>query len=228
MKNMYLIIVLVLIAQFSFGQSQHQTVINQNMRTVLSTEIIQTTNYTYVQAREKDSLIWMAVPKMDAVKGKIYYFTGGMEMGPFKSKELDRTFDQLLFLGSLSATPDPNFKGEVSHTADVQIEKEKVKIESTEGIITIQELFANKDKYANQEVTVKGKVTKFSDMIMHRNWIHIQDGTNHEGEFDLTITSDEYVKVGDVVSIKGKLTLDKDFGYGYFYKLIIEEGKLVK
>jgi hypothetical protein len=63
---------------------------------------------------------------------------------------------------------------------------------------------------------------------MSRNWIHLQDGTNHEGDFDLTITTNEEVNIDDVVVITGKLTLDKDFGYGYFYKLIIEEGKVIK
>lgn len=228
MKNIYLIIGIILLSNLSFGQTPHATKKQNEMRTVLSTEIIQTTNYTYVQAREKDSLIWLAVPKMDAINGKIYYFAGGMEMGPFKSKELDRTFDQLIFLSFLSPTPDPNNKEEVTHKADIKIEKETVKVEAIEGTITISELFANKDKYANKEVTVKGKVTKFSDSIMHRNWIHVQDGTSHEGNFDLTITSDETVNVGDVIVIKGILTLNKDFGYGYFYIVLIEEGKIIR
>ena len=30
-------------------------------------------------------------------------------------------------------------------------------------------------------------------------------------------------KVGDVVTVEGKVTLDKDFGHGYFYEIIIEE-----
>jgi hypothetical protein len=77
-------------------------------------------------------------------------------------------------------------------------------------------------------VSIKGQVTKFSDSIMNRNWIHVQDGTNHENDFDLTITSNEIVKIGDVIVISGKLTLNKDFGYGYFYKVLIEDGKIIK
>jgi hypothetical protein len=34
--------------------------------------------------------------------------------------------------------------------------------------------------------------------------------------------------VGDVVLVKGKLHLDRDFGSGYSYAVIIEEGKVVK
>lgn len=228
MKTLLITISIILLSNLTYAQTPQSNTNQNKMRTVLSTEVIQTTKYTYVQAREKDSLIWMAVPKMDAIVGKIYFFSGGMEMGPFTSKELDRNFNQLLFLGALSPTPDPNYKEEVKHTADVQIKKETVKIESVKGLITIQELFANKNKYSNKEVTVKGKVTKFSDQIMNRNWIHIQDGTSHNGQFDLTITSNETVKVGDIINIKGKLIIDKDFGYGYFYEILIEEGKIIK
>ena len=35
-------------------------------------------------------------------------------------------------------------------------------------------------------------------------------------------------KVGDVVTIKGVLHLDKDFGTGYAYPVIVEDAKIVK
>jgi hypothetical protein len=151
-----------------------------------------------------------------------------MEMGPFTSKELDRTFDQLLFLAGISTTLEPEKPAKDSHKAEVKINKENIKIEIPDDCISINELYTNKEKYANKEVKVTGKVTKFSDSIMSRNWIHLQDGTNNEINYDLTITTDETVNVGDIVIIKGIVTLNKDFGYGYFYKVIIEEGKVVK
>jgi hypothetical protein len=36
------------------------------------------------------------------------------------------------------------------------------------------------------------------------------------------------VNVGDNITIEGKVTLDKDFGYGYFYNVLLEEGKISK
>jgi hypothetical protein len=36
------------------------------------------------------------------------------------------------------------------------------------------------------------------------------------------------VKVDDVVTFEGTITLKKDFGAGYFYELIMEDAKLVK
>jgi len=36
------------------------------------------------------------------------------------------------------------------------------------------------------------------------------------------------VKVDDVVTFEGTISLKKDFGYGYFYEVILEDAKLVK
>ncbi len=97
-----------------------------------------------------------------------------------------------------------------------------------EGTITLAELFANKTNYANKKVVIRGEVKKYNSKIMGKNWIHIQDGTEYMGENDLTITSQMEVKTGDVVTMEGKITLDKDFGSGYFYKIIMEEGKIME
>jgi hypothetical protein len=63
---------------------------------------------------------------------------------------------------------------------------------------------------------------------MEKNWVHIQDGTDYEGEFDLTITTSRSVSVGDTVTFEGTIALEKDFGYGYFYNILMEEGDLIK
>lgn len=213
-------------------------------------EVLQTTKYTYLLVQEGNVQKWLAMPKTEAAVGEQYYYKGGMLMTNFTSKELSRTFDEVWFLGGVSKNPitqqnndmiDPhaghNHQENPHANTDIQpaaskgsvtTAKEEVKIESVSGGITIEELFSNKEKYANKKVIVKGKVTKFSQQIMGRNWIHIQDGTDANGEYDLTITSNETVTVGDIVALEGVVALDKDFGYGYFYKVIIEEGKIVQ
>ena len=62
---------------------------------------------------------------------------------------------------------------------------------------------------------------------MYKNWIHLQDGTESGGKYDFTITTKETVNTGDTITIKGKITLDKDFGYGYKYDIIMEEAVLI-
>ena len=39
---------------------------------------------------------------------------------------------------------------------------------------------------------------------------------------------DERAKVGDVITIKGTLRTDKDFGSGYSHAVIVEEASIVK
>ena len=62
---------------------------------------------------------------------------------------------------------------------------------------------------------------------MSKNWVHLQDGTNNAGDFDLTFTTNDVTKVGDVVTFEGTVTLKKDFGAGYFYEVIVENAKLL-
>jgi len=88
-------------------------------------------------------------------------------------------------------------------------------------------LFKNRDNYNNKTVTLQGEVTKFNPAIMNINWIHMQDGTEFNGVFDLTVTTKAEVKVGDRVTIKGKVTLNKDFGAGYFYNIIVENAEII-
>ena len=48
-----------------------------------------------------------------------------------------------------------------------------------------------------------------------------------EGNFDLTVTTQDVVLLGDTVTFEGTLKLDKDFGAGYLYPVIIEDANTV-
>lgn len=100
-------------------------------------------------------------------------------------------------------------------------------IPKAEGGYTVAELFAQKEALAGKEVSVRGMVVKFNPQIMNTNWLHIQDGSGEKGTNDLTITSPQTVDVGKVAVVTGKLSVDKDFGYGYKYSLILEDAQLV-
>ena len=108
------------------------------------------------------------------------------------------------------------------------IEKENMKIDSAPNGITIAQLFANPGSYSGKVVRIKGKVIKVNTGIMKHNWVHIQDGTSSGNDFDLTITTNEFVKVGDVLTFSGKISLNKDFGYGYSYKVLMEDATVQK
>lgn len=108
------------------------------------------------------------------------------------------------------------------------VTKADIKIEPCADCITISRLVADKKSFSGKKIRVKGVVTKVNEAIMDKNWIHIQDGTETDGIFDLTITSGQSVAVGDTVTFEGTISLEKDFGYGYFYNILMEEGELIK
>ena len=40
------------------------------------------------------------------------------------------------------------------------------------------------------------------------------------------ITSDKEVKVGETITLEGKISLNKDFGYGYSFEVMMEDATL--
>ncbi|MCP4978199.1 MAG: hypothetical protein GY931_18780, partial [Maribacter sp.] len=81
-------------------------------------------------------------------------------------------------------------------------------------------------KYEGHTIQLSGKCVKVNPNIMDRNWIHLQDGSKND--FDLVITSNTFVPEGSAITIRGTVVLNKDFGAGYKYDLILENGTLVK
>ena len=77
---------------------------------------------------------------------------------------------------------------------------------------------------AGQRVRVRGKVIKYNPNIMGKDWIHIRDSSTGG---DLTITARADVALGDVILAEGRIVLNKDFGYGYVYKIMMEDAKVV-
>jgi len=97
------------------------------------------------------------------------------------------------------------------------------------GGMTVADVWAKRTAMAGKQVTVRGKVVKFNAQIMGRNWLHIQDGSGkaEDKTHDLTVTTSSDVKVGDIVTVTGKVAVDKDFGAGYAYPVIVEDAVVV-
>ena len=203
-----------------------------NIHKVTVQEVIQSSNYTYLRVAEDSKESWIAITRQEVEVGKTYYFEPSIEMTNFTSKELKRTFPVILFVAKFSNMPIvANEKAIVSDPPKGKqpaVAKEGIKVQRAANGITIAELFAKKDTYAGKSIKIKGEVVKYNPQIMGKNWLHIQDGTNSNGSFDLTITTNEEVKVGDVVTFEGVVALNKDFGAGYSYDVIVEEGKTIK
>ncbi len=199
-----------------------------NVHQVVAVEAIQVNSYTYIKVKEGDKEYWMAITTMDVKKGETLYYETAMEMKNFESKELKRTFDSIFFVDNLSKIPPATAQGIKASPQKPTIEKEEVSVTPAVGGITISQLFSNTGSYANKSVKINGKVVKVNNGIMGKNWAHIQDGTNGNGEYDLTVTTMDKVSVGEVVTFEGKISLNKDFGYGYSYKVLLEDAKAKK
>jgi len=215
------------------GQHQQGMMTPATEKKAVLLEIVDGGTYTYLRLEADGKEFWGAVTASALETGKTYYYTESVWMKDFESKALGKTFDSILFIDYFGESPKqaeavaPHTDGGQHVTAG---KKDDISVELTGDEISLEELFRNKEKYQGKQVTVKGAAVKVNVGIMDRNWIHIQDGTSYEGMFDLTVTSTDELKfdLNDIVSFKGTLTLDKDFGAGYFYALILEDSHIVE
>jgi len=193
------------------------------------TETFASGGYTYLLLERDGKKTWAAIPETPVEVGREISLKPGMEMKNFSSKALKRTFESIYFSEGLAVAVEsttgkssPGSKGVVATPA------EKVKVDKAAGsnAYTIAEVYGKKATLDGKTVAVRGKVTKVSGGIMGKNWIHLQDGSGDaaKGTHDLTVTSQDLPAVGDVVTATGTLRKDKDFGGGYRYQVIIDEG----
>lgn len=193
-------------------------------------QAVQTTKYTYLRVSEKETEYWMAIEKEEIKPGETLYYSQGYEMKNFYSRELDKTFETVLFVQDPSATPErlAATGGAMPQTENQPRKQpvnrlENLKIGQTDGVVTIAELYKNREQFDGKKIKVRGLVAKLSKEIMKRNWMHVQDGTLDGENFDLTITSVDVVGEGNIATFEGIIRLKKDFGSGYFYEIIMEE-----
>jgi hypothetical protein len=196
---------------------------------VVVDEVLQTSKYTYLHVTEDGAQSWIAIPKKEVKVGATYYYRGGLKKTNFKSVEYDRVFETLYLVSDVSEDPGLGTSGgsnpHVGMSTDEPQLEQTTKLDPPSGGISIVDLLKNRQKYDGQTVKVKGRCVKRNNMIMNRNWIHLQDGSMKD--VDLTVTTTENVQLGSVVSFEGKIALNKDFGAGYKYEIIMEEAHLL-
>jgi hypothetical protein len=233
----YYILTLSLLILFSCGKKEkeyNKIQIPGLERAVTVEKTEDAGDYTYLQVEEEGVSYWIAVSREDFKPGEKLYFSNFIEMKEFTSKELDRTFDQILFVDFVSRQPggssgvqEAGEKASPHQRTRVDKMLDSIKIDPAPGGISIEELYGKSEEYKDKEVILRGQVVKINRDIMDRNWVHIMDGTRGERS-DLTFTTTDDFEIGDTVTIKGRVSIDKDFGGGYVYPLILEEADLVK
>jgi hypothetical protein len=196
-------------------------------------ESIESGGYVYLKLEEQD--IWIAANTFAVSSGDKIQYSGGMEMNDFHSKSLDRTFESILFVsqanlvsGDGPVKPAMSVKGHESN--DMRMLKPAAAQAPAPGEVTplpdgktVAVVFAEADQLKEQEISLNARVVKISRNIMSKNWITLQDGTGTEPENKLLATSQEVVAPGDLVIVRGIIRTDIDLGYGYKYKVLLEE-----
>jgi GW (Gly-Tryp) dipeptide domain len=188
--------------------------------------IVETMNaggYTYALLERDGKKTWVAGPETALKMGAQLPAMQGTAMSNFRSDTLKRTFDVIYFVAAFSSgTAAPiNPHGAPPVAAD-KVEA----IAPAAGGITVAALYQGKTTLAGKPAVVRGKVVKVNNGILGRNWVHLRDGTGAAGSNDLLVTSQTVVKAGDVVVARGTVTLDKDFGSGYRYDVLLEDAAL--
>ena len=201
----------------------------------VSGEVIETMDadrYTYILVENRGKKVWVAGFKFPVKVGDKVVAPGGFMMRDFRSRSLGRTFDEILFASPIEVMPaghpaislPPGHPGTAPDVRPAPAEMDISGIEPPEGGLTVAAIHEQRERLSGQEVIVRGKVVKFTPSVMDRNWIHLQDGSGQDQDrHDLTVTTQEETEVGDVITVRGTIAVDRDMGFGYEYSVLVED-----
>ncbi len=206
---------------------------NQNRIAGTVLETLDASSYTYLRLETPDGEVWAAVPQTRLEIGSEVALASPQMMANFESKSLGRTFETIYF-GTLedqrASAPQAKAGANPHGSTSPDANSAPIEVARAEGAAgrTVAELYAESGNLSGKTIELRGKVVKYSADIMGRNWIHLQDGTGDAatGTNDITVTSSGTAVVGDIILVQGTLTIDKDFGSGYRYAVIVEDASL--
>lgn len=226
---------------------------SDDMTPKTSGKVVTTMNaggYTYVEVDDGSKKLWAAAPQFSVHVGDTVTVPPGMPMRNFASKSLGRTFDVVAFVGAVQVTsstapldaqpapahgsgaapaggampPNPHAGGGAVNAPAAGVDLKDIK--KAAGGQTVAELFADSAALSGKAVKVRGRVVKFTANVMGKNWLHLQDGSGGAGSNDLVVSTAATAAVGDLVLVSGTLATDRDLGFGYHYKVLIEDAEV--
>jgi|APCry1669188970_1035186.scaffolds.fasta_scaffold00028_27 hypothetical protein len=193
-------------------------------------EVRDVESYTYLRLKTQEGETWAAVAKAPVKKGSDVTIENVMVMDNFVSKTLKKTFKTILFgslAGAQSSPVAPGLGMATSHAINkINVADIHVPRAVGENAKTVAEIVSKAVELKDKPVLVRGKIVKYNPGIMGKNWIHLRDGSAANTNGDILVTTTNAAKLGDIVTVKGVVRNDKDFGSGYFYKVLIEDAAL--
>ncbi len=209
----------------------------ENLHTVVISKILPTEKYIYLNVTEGGKQYWIATGKQQVNVGETYFYRDGLLKTNFESKEYNRVFDTIYLVSkfvpkdhggntsNLTTGSSEGFSTKTEESQKETIPTHTEDIKQHKGSIKISELVANPSAYQGKTVQITGKVVKVNPNIMDRNWLHLQDGSKND--FDLVVTSSTFVPEGKTITVRAEVGLNRDFGAGYRYNLILEKGVIL-
>jgi hypothetical protein len=193
-------------------------------------EVQNVESYTYLRLHTAQGDTWAAVPTAKVAKGEKVTIQNAMVMNNFQSKALKKTFDTILF-GTLGGSGATAAAGPHAVTKPAVADPDaKVAKATGPNARTVAEITGKPAELKDKPVLLRGKVVKYNPSIMGKNWAHLRDGSGSakDNTNDVLVTTKDEVKLGDVVTVKGVVRTDKDFGAGYTYKVLVEDAAVQK
>ncbi|MBU2676814.1 MAG: nucleotide-binding protein [Gammaproteobacteria bacterium] len=204
-------------------------------------ETMDAASYTYVLLDTAEGQRWVAAKQTPVAVGDVVQTNHGMAMQNFTSRSLNRTFEVIYFSGALqnlsATTPPAGHPATALPTGHPTTTAAPVAAGTTVADLAVDPVeegkdiawvYANKDSLEGQPVSLRGKVVKSNANILGTNWLHIQDGSGSasDGSNNLVVTSAAEAAIGDTVVVAGNIVLERDFGAGYSYPVLLEDASL--
>ena len=214
-------------------------------------EVINVPSYTYLRVqRGAGQETWAAVPSAAVQVGEHVRVRAQTKMTNFASTSLKRTFASIEFgvlepgtqAGAAAVAPaapnphaavetgvqlNPHVSGPSSAQALPHVKPGSVG--KAAGGYRVEELFARRAELAGKQVRVRGVVVKRTAGVMGKTFAHLRDGSGAEAvkTHDLTITLQEVPDVGQTLLVEGLLEVDRDFGSGYRYDVLVSDAQVI-
>ena len=202
--------------------------------------------YKYLKVDENGTQHWVAIANAPVAVGDKIGYDKRTIMHNFESKSLGKKFKEIIFASDVYlpqkvekpksmkdmlglSTQNPHVKDPhkgMGMGISLEEEEKPAKPFVKKDVYTIEEVHMWRKHLEDQIISLEGTVFKVSHQIMKLDWAHLGDGTGNEKKLtdDLVFTAaSTNIKAGDKVIAKGKVVVNKDFGYGYFYKVLIQD-----
>lgn len=200
---------------------------------VVAREVISGNKYVYVRVEEGPESYWIATGKGKVEAGKRYVFNEAVVKYDFRSESLQRKFDSIYLVTHFLPEARRSELKRLRFNPHSKKPEEGTGEPGDQGAdtpqvqqVTAKELLDDPKRFQDQRIELSGVCTKVNAGIMDRNWIHLKESP--DAATGIVATSDALPQVGETITIQAIVRLDKDFGSGYRYPVLLEEAIIIQ